>query len=194
VALEELLAALERDAEAAVQAVRDAAAAEAARIAAESRTQAERRRAEFVAARERELRAAGEVAAAEVGRRTRRAVLEARQGMLDRVFAAARERLAAVATQPAFTERLGDHLAEARAYLGDGPVTVRCPPELTARVRRLARPADGITVVADPAAGTGLRVTSGDGTVEVDNTLDARLARLRPRLALEVLQRLERAP
>jgi vacuolar-type H+-ATPase subunit E/Vma4 len=192
VALEHLLAALERDAEATAEAELSAARAEAVRIEAESAARVEQRRASFVAKRERELRAAGATAAAEVRRRTRRAILEARQRLLDRVFTAAEHRLRAAVDDPAFVERLGEYLAEARTYLGDGPVIARCRPELAARVRRLAAKAKSVTVVTDPAAGTGIRLSAADGAVEVDNTLDARLARLRPRLALEVLQRLER--
>lgn len=191
-ALEHLLAALERDAEATAEAELSAARAEAVRIEAESAARVEQRRASFVATRERELRAAGATAAAEVRRRTRRAILEARQRLLDRVFTAAEHRLRAAVDDPAFVERLGEYLAEARTYLGDGPVIARCRPELAARVRRLAAKAKSVTVVTDPAAGTGIRLSAADGAVEVDNTLDARLARLRPRLALEVLQRLER--
>jgi vacuolar-type H+-ATPase subunit E/Vma4 len=48
-----------------------------------------------------------------------------------------------------------------------------------------------VTVEGDAAAPPGIRVVTSDGGIEVDNTLEGRLERLRVRLALEVLAALE---
>jgi vacuolar-type H+-ATPase subunit E/Vma4 len=49
---------------------------------------------------------------------------------------------------------------------------------------------DGVEVRPSPEASTGIRVLSSDGRVVVDETLGARVARLRPRLAILVLEAL----
>jgi vacuolar-type H+-ATPase subunit E/Vma4 len=48
-----------------------------------------------------------------------------------------------------------------------------------------------VRVEPDAAVGTGVRAVSADGVVEVDNTLEGRLDRLRARVAFVALQRLE---
>ena len=101
-------------------------------------------------------------------------------------------RLREAPADPAFVSRLPEYVEQARAYLGDGRLVARCRPEIAGRLRALAARDGGFTVVEDPGAGTGIRLALEDGAVEVDNTLEARLARLQARLALEVLRRVER--
>jgi vacuolar-type H+-ATPase subunit E/Vma4 len=48
-----------------------------------------------------------------------------------------------------------------------------------------------LTVKSDPAVPLGITAATADGVIEVDNTLDGRLERLRQRLAIEVLARLD---
>lgn len=188
--LEDLLSALERDADAQADGELTAARATAEGIAAAAAARVERRRAEFVAARQAELRAAGEQRAADARRRALAGVLEARQRLLDRVFAAARANLPALAGDPSFHGRLPRDLAAARAYLGSGAVTARCRPEVAAAVRALVAGNGALTVVEDESAGTGIRLVGGEGSVEIDDTLEARLTRWLPRLALAVMRRL----
>jgi vacuolar-type H+-ATPase subunit E/Vma4 len=191
--LESLLAALERDAEAQAQAELVAARAAAARIAAEAAARVNARREAFVADREAALRAVTEHAVTQARWHARAGVLGARQRLLDRVFAAARAALPSAVRDPAFLNRLPQDVAAARTYLGDAPITARCRPEMAAAVRALAAGNGALTVVEDVGMGSGIRLVAADGSVEVDDTFEARLERGRPRLALAVLRRLAEA-
>lgn len=191
-ALEHLLTLLERQAAAQADAALAAARERAERIKADAATRLEQRRATAASARADELRKATEREVAAAQRRARHAVLEARQRLLDRVFEAAAAELPKAARRPEFLERLPLDVAEARSYLGDGAATVRCHPDLAPAVQQVVAADSRLTVVADPAAGSGVRLVSEDGSVEVDHTLEARLAQLRPQLALDVLHMLEK--
>lgn len=187
-ALEHLLSALERDAEAEAKALVDEAHREAARIAAESLDRLARRRAQWTAEQETALRADCRCAVAEAQRQARRQVLEARYRLLDRVFRAAGQRLPELARGAGYAEALPRQVEEILSYV-DGPALLLCSPELEPAVRRLAPAA--VTVRADPDVGPGLRAVSADGGLRVDATLAGRLARLRPILAIEALRQAE---
>jgi vacuolar-type H+-ATPase subunit E/Vma4 len=75
--------------------------------------------------------------------------------------------------------------------VGDEPAVVRCPLALVPAVRSAVKRMKHVTVEGDAAAPPGIRVITSDGAIEVDNTLEGRLERLRVRLALEVLAALE---
>jgi vacuolar-type H+-ATPase subunit E/Vma4 len=86
---------------------------------------------------------------------------------------------------------LPEHVAEALGAVGDEPAVIHCSEALVAAVRSAVKRAKHVTVQGDPAAPPGIRVVTSDGAIEVDNTLEGRLERLRGRLALEVLATLE---
>jgi vacuolar-type H+-ATPase subunit E/Vma4 len=118
-------------------------------------------------------------------------VLEARERLLERVFAAARGELPAAAAGAGYRAGLPAALAGALAAVGGAEAVIRCPEALARDLERLRPPATPpVRVVVDPAAGSGFRVTSTDGAVEVDETLESRLDRLRPELARRVLAQL----
>lgn len=188
-ALEDLLAELERDGRSKADAELEAARGEAAGIAAESEERMRRRRAEFLASVKAELKAEVELALAEARHRAQGEVLAARQHMLDRVFDAAQALLAEAVQSESYAAVLGAHLAEALAYLGDAPAIVRCPGALAARVRELIAGRENVSVENHAAAEPGIAIVAGDGSFVVDNTLSGRLERLRPILAIEVLKR-----
>jgi vacuolar-type H+-ATPase subunit E/Vma4 len=191
-ALEHLLSALERDAEAEAQGLMDEAGRETARIAAESRARLDRRRAEFAAGHEAVLGAAAAGAVAAARRLARRQVLEARERLLGRVFRAVEERLAEAACGAAYLRDLPREVATVLSYI-EGPAVLHCPPGLEPAVRAAvaALAAPSITVRGDPAAGPGLRAVSAGGGLSVDATLAGRLARRWPGLAIEVLRQAE---
>lgn len=193
-ALEHLLAALERDAAEQVRRLLADAQAAAAKLTDSAEERMARRRREVLGAREAERRGGAEIALAEARRGARRQVLEARQRLLDRIFAAARALLPAVLRSDAYEAALPAHLAEALAFVGEVPAVIRCPPELAAAIRKLVPVGPQFLVTADVTVGSGIRVVTTDGAVEVDNTLEGRLERLRPRLALEALARLGAVP
>lgn len=186
-ALDDLLAAVEREAERKIAARLAEAWTEAARVSAGSAEHLARRRAAAEAARRAELRAAATREVEESRRAARRTVLEARERLLDRVFRAARERLPSAVQGEVYAASLADEVAEVLSYFGTEPVVLRCPPILESRVRELA--GAGVTVRPDPGLTTGLAAESADGTLAVESTLQGRLGRLRPVLAIEVLRK-----
>ena len=188
--LEHLLEALERDANAQIEQLLAQARAEADRLTAAGSEALQRRRddAHSVGERSRYQEVAHAVTLARRG--ARRSVLEARARLLERVFVAARSALPDAAAGAAYRAALPAALAGALAAIGNEPAVIRCPQALAADVDRL-RPVDRVSVVVDPASGSGFRLTTVDGKVEVDDTLEARLERLRPILARRVLAQLE---
>ncbi len=190
-ALDDLLAALERDATAQAEAVRAEARGAADRIARETDARLAGRRRDVLEARAEALRAAAAVALGEVRWRARAQVLAAREELLDRLFEAAASRLPAAVRGADYRATLPGRLHEALSYLGDEPAMVRCPSALAATVRAALAAEARCTVAPDDAVGSGFRAATTDGTVEIDETLEARLAELRPRLAIEIQRRLD---
>jgi len=188
VALDELLAALTRDAQAEADRVLTTARAEAASIAAASETEVDRRRANVLDTRMAELEQDVERALSEARLAARREVLEARERLLDRVFAAVKEGLAGALDHPRFREGLPQRLAEGLSAFGPAEtVVVAAPPRLAATVKRLL---DGRASLEKDPAILGVCLRSADGAVRVDATLDARLDTRRRELARAALRQL----
>lgn len=189
-ALEELLATLEHNARAEADRVLADAKQEAAEIVARTAAEARRVRAAFLDLRGREYRATADAALAAARRETRATVLQARARFIERVLDAARAELPAIVTWARYHAILPDHVEEALRYAEDGEVVVRCHPVLADIVRAAVSGRDRISVEPDAAVGTGVTVVTRDGALRVPNTLEARLERLEPVLAIEILQRL----
>ena len=189
-ALKDLLVVLEQDAKARAEAARETARSEADRIVTDAAAAAAMRREEFLALREAEYRAEADAGLAAVRREAMRETYTARAEFLDRVFDAVHVRLAEAVPPDTYDSALAQHLDEALAYLPDEPAIVRCPPILEERVRELTDTRSNVTVAVDAAAPLGISVDARDGSVTVNNTLAARVERLRPLLNMELLQRL----
>jgi len=190
--LDHLLAALERDGSAQAEALIVQARAAAAAIARESDERVAQRRAEALDSRKAELSGAAQTALGETRRAGRRALLAARHRLLERVFAAARDLFPdVVARDPYRTDVLPRHLAEALAAVGAENAVIHCGAALVPAVRAALARKRHLTIEGDAAAPPGIRVVTTDGAIQVDNTLDGRLERLRGRLALEVLATVE---
>lgn len=187
--LEHLLAALEHDASTQAEAVLSDARAAAGRIVAEAEDAIARRRQDALGARERELRAAAQVALADARRAGRGTVLEARLRLLDRVFTAARALFPEATVGEAYRAALPQHVAAALQSIGDVAAVLHCPERLVPHIRAVVARQKHVSVESEPRVAAGFRLTAADGTVAVDDTLDARLERLKPRLALAVIQR-----
>ena len=192
-ALDELITALEEDANKQAHSELEQARVEAQRIATQARDQIVRRRAEFLVRMESDLREETEIGLVEARRRSRSIVLGARQRLLDRVFAAAETRLPGLLEERAYRDALPGELRTALSYVGDEPATIACSPQLSDTIEALVAGRAGTTTRPDDSVGSGFKVHSADGYVTVDVTLDARLERLRPQLSLEVLRELEAA-
>ena len=187
-AIEHLLAALERDAAAERDAMLEAAREEANRVAQRAEERVARLRQDVVGPQERELRAAAAAAVMEARRNRRGEVLAARDRLLSRVRAEAERRLPEALDDARYRRVLPTHLSEALAFLGEGRAVIRCAPAIADDLRDAASGRE-VSVVPDAGARTGFTVESADGSVVVHNGLDARLARLAPQLALETAAR-----
>jgi vacuolar-type H+-ATPase subunit E/Vma4 len=194
-ALEQLLAALEADARTQADRLLADARASAQRIAQEAEERVARRRDQVLEEHGRELRANAESTLADARHRGRCGALTARDQIVERVFDAARGQLATAIDRPAYRAALPGILAEALAALGDDvKVKVRCAPSLVADIRRAAgaqASAPRPVVAADAGVGAGFTAATADGDIEIDATLEARLIRLRPLLAIQLLAELE---
>jgi vacuolar-type H+-ATPase subunit E/Vma4 len=189
--LEHLLEALERDANAQIEQLLAQARAEAEGLTTAMAAALAQRQGAAADARKRTRLIEVEQAVTRARRAARRSVLEARERLLERVFAAARGELPAAAAGAGYRAGLPAALAGALAAVGGAEAVIRCPEALARDLERLRPPATPpVRVVVDPAAGSGFRVTSTDGAVEVDDTLESRLDRLRPELARRVLAQL----
>ena len=189
--LEHLLEALERDAKAQIEQLLAQARAEAEGVTAATTAALAQRQSAAAETRERTRLIEVEQAVTRARRAARRSVLEARERLLERVFADARSELPAAAAGAGYRAGLPAALAGALAAVGGEEVVIHCPEALVQDLERL-RPATTprARVVVDPETGSGFRVASADGAVEVDDTLESRLDRLRPELARRVLAQL----
>lgn len=193
--LDQLLAALEREAGEAADRLVAHARTEAAALTAATAQDAAVRRDRLVAAEVAALRQAADRAVSEAGWRSRRDRLEARERLLARVLEAVRASLPAATAEPAYQASIPQRLAGALACVDEHePVILRCQPSLLVAVQGAISARPGLVVQADDAVGSGFRLTTADGAVEVDDTLEARLVGARIALARHALQQLEVDP
>ncbi len=187
--LESLLHALERQAAEAARAEVEAARAEAGRIEAEAAAALTRRTSTRLEEHAAGLRAGAERTIAEARRSQRRRVLETRGQVLARVFSRAETIVAADASAP--SDLLAAEVRQALAYVGDVPAVVRCAAPAVEGLRALLSERHDVTVQPDPGLSAGFRVGPADGSMMVDHTPERRLMALKPRLAIELLRRIE---
>ena len=189
--LTDLLEAMERETTARAEGLLEGARREAARVRAAAEAEWERRRSEALLARETELRttAAREIEAARWQAAARR--LDARAAALDRIRRRVERGLAARADDPVLLPFIRRDLPRALAYAGEGACVAVTSPGMAAEVRRLlASTRDDVVVQVDSGtAGVVLRGT--DGSWSVDGTLQSRLDRAWPRLAIDLARSLE---
>jgi len=184
--IDDLIARLERDADARVaaidararaevQTIRDAA--KEASVLASHRALAARRTA-------RRARLAEEIA---VAKRQARAVrLVAEHSLLEQVMARAAALLDGADRDAVYLSSLRERIAGALRYMEGAAVAVRCRPALVPAVRAALEGRRDVTVLPVATMAAGFTAVARDGTVEVDDTLPARLARMRPRLLIRL--------
>jgi vacuolar-type H+-ATPase subunit E/Vma4 len=185
--IDALLATLERETDAEVTRVLDEARAQAADLTRAAEQRMAERRAAMLGKRETEARAQHERALAGLRLSARARVLQARAALLDRVFEALRAALPELAQSTAYRRDLAQRVHRLSAFAGDQAVTVRCTPALSAALRRLVQTNGHIRIRSDASIAAGLLVTTADGALDVDGSLESRLEQLRPQLALEAL-------
>jgi len=194
--MEELVAALERDARRRARSLTAGAVERAREIRRQARREVRRRWKAHRKRRLAELRAEAARREERVRRDAEESELAARAACLDRIFEAAVSQLEEAAGSEAYRRVLPDHLAAALRHVGpgDGDVEVLVRPDLAEAARAAleegARDVEA-RVVGDEGAAPGVLVRAEDGRVEVDNTLPERLARRRGALAVELVRRIE---
>jgi vacuolar-type H+-ATPase subunit E/Vma4 len=192
-ALSDLIARLEEDAARETQAIVERADAEvrAIRAATEraiadaSAERLEGQRIERAANRDRDL--------ARTRRDARAEELRARHALLARILDRARALAPETGASESYQRVLPSHLEEALSYVRGLRPRVRCQSAVASVLRPVAAQHDGAEIVIDDAVGPGVVVEAADGSVVVDNTLAARLARIEPKLAVELLAELSDA-
>jgi vacuolar-type H+-ATPase subunit E/Vma4 len=190
-ALTQLIAALERGAEEEARRIQEEADAEVARLDEDVRARLDGRRAREQARLQERLRGETESRLSAARLEGRRRVLAARDGMLERVLEAARERLQEALVDPRYAETLPSTLEQALGFLPDGGV-VHCSPEIAQVVRESVSGSANVEVRPRLNAGTGFMVTSADECIRVDGTLEARLAAVWPELSMHIVGLVEK--
>ncbi len=192
-ALQDLLAALEREAEQRIAAEQAEAAAAAAVLTRDAEALRVARREERLAQERARLETAAAREVALATRDAEHAVLTAREALVDRVLALVREGLAREPLGAAEAAALGLLAERALAHAGDRPASLRATPSLQPALaaRFLAR---GLPVEADPAICAGSHVATADGRVVIDASLPGRLAAREAEARIHILASLEPAP
>jgi vacuolar-type H+-ATPase subunit E/Vma4 len=193
-ALDQLLAVLSREAEAEADAIRGAAQADARSLLERCGAELTERRLQQARALEAERQNAIAFALVAARRAARRDELLARERLLNRVLRLAADRFPEAVRNPVFRATLPALVAQALECLADRPGTIRCHPGLMDEISRLLTDRPGVRLLADPACGTGFRLTSDDGPLVIDATLEDRVERLDRRLRQAILSRLGRGP
>lgn len=187
-ALQDLIARLEADAQAEVQAIErqtetevrtieeDAARALAAELGVRREAARTERQRAFAAAETRRRR---EAHAEE---------LEARHALAGRILARARALFPDVERSPHYAAVLPAHLDEALSFVEGVPVRVRCNRTAASILAPHLAAHGHCSLAIDDALGPGVVVEAADGSVCIDNTLAARLARLEDELRIELLR------
>ena len=193
-ALADLISRLEHEAQDRVQAIQERADAEVRAIEESTEKavaeimarQFDRERAERHLVRQRELAIAW--------RQARTRELEAQRVQIARVLNRARTYLAAIATSPAYAAAVPTHVDEALSFLHGLQPRVRCQLAFAAVLQAAVNRHEGSQLVIDESTLPGFVAEAGDGSVVVDNTLAARLARAETRLTIELARKLADGP
>jgi vacuolar-type H+-ATPase subunit E/Vma4 len=192
-ALTDLVARLERDAAAEAEAIAARADAEIDQI----RAAADRAAAGTVADeldRRRAVRTRARQQALALARRAARAAeLEAQHAFIARVVARAHALAAEAAASPEYVRVLPSHVEEALSYVRGLRSHVRCQASARDVLAPIVGRTQGAEIVIDETVGPGVVVEAADGSVLVANTLEARLDRIAPALAVDLLKELDRA-
>jgi len=188
-----LLDKLRRDVDAAVVEKRASALREAGQLHAEATRMAAARRQAALAERERRALALADGSRAHATQRLRFDQLSARAEAVERIFREASRQLESLAGHARLPALLEGSLRKALACLPEEKLVVRCAGATTRAVREaLARIGADAGVQEDESVPLGAIVETADGLIGVDCTLRQLLARLRPQLAIALVQRIER--
>ena len=109
------------------------------------------------------------------------------QESVDRAFAAAADRIRGAERGEEYSKMIRALLAESVEALGTPEITVACSGGDAAAVRSCLAEFPGSRLSPEPVdCMGGVRAASNDGSMTFDNTLDARLERLKPLIRKEI--------
>lgn len=175
-ALPELIARLELEAQSRIDAIRKDALAQISAIESATSTAARDATTSYLAQQQVCRQSAYAKALASARRDARMRELEAMHAAIRRVLDRARHLIDEVAGSPAYAAALPAHVNEALSFVDGLRARVRCAGRFAAIVGPAVE-AQGATLVVDETVGAGVIVETADGAVSVDNTLAARLGR-----------------
>ncbi|GIW53579.1 MAG: hypothetical protein KatS3mg081_2934 [Gemmatimonadales bacterium] len=184
--LEELLAALERDAVEEAESIRSAARAEAERIVSQAKEALQSRHEARLRSLEVGLRRELEMALTAARRAARRRVLEAKWRAIGKILEAVKDKVPRVLENPQWRAVLIQDCLDSLEVLAGRPGKISATPALVEDIKAALEGRSEIEVIADAGVGTGFRIESADGALEVDGTLEKRLEREREGLAIEI--------
>ena len=186
-ALNDLLAALARDARLEAKQLLRESYAERERIIEASQERIGALQRERLEGKRRSLKAEmrGEVAAER--RRSRAAIAAAEERLIARVLEVVSDHLDTPTTLARLQATTADRLAELLRYGEGRELRVESSPSLLAGVRQAVSEIKRVEVVADPSLATGWTVRSPDASFLIDDTLSARLDHLMPRVRMEIV-------
>jgi vacuolar-type H+-ATPase subunit E/Vma4 len=188
-ALPDLIARLEQEAQNRAEAIQREADAQVRAIEADTEQavqevtsrQLEHARAERRIGRERER--------ATARRQARAGELEALHTQIRRVLTRARELVPAAAASAPYAAVVPRHLEQALLFVEGVPARTRCQAAFASLVAPIVT-RYGAQLVLDENVGPGVVVEAADGSVVVDNTLTSRLARAESRLTIDLARKL----
>ncbi len=187
----DLDAALRRRAAEAAESLIRTAKAEADRIAADADRAIETRRSAVLSSRDDQYRAEARAGIAAERHEAMRAVLLAKTRVVERVLQRARDLLPASIRSDAYNASLEEEVERALAFVGGDEAVVRCSETLAPALRDALRANADVAVEIGDDVGSGFVIVGQAGRVRIDSTLETRLDRLTPVLAIEIHERLE---
>lgn len=186
-ALNDLLAALARDARVEARELLRAGYAERKRVMDASREQIETLRSGRLDEKRRRLQSEmqGEVAAER--RRSRLAISSARDRLILRVLERASQSFEEPSTLARLSATASDRLREILAYAEGTTVEITSGPSLSNAIERALEGTSSVEVVVDDSIETGWIVRSSDHSLRIDDTLSARMERLMPQIRMAIV-------
>lgn len=121
----------------------------------------------------------------------KRRVLEARDVLLGKVYAHARELLDEAIERPAARERLVARAREALGFVPAGGAVIACSPGVASVLEGELEEDEDLRIETRQDLPVGFQITAAGGAVVVDGTLEKLLELERPVLSIEVLRQLE---
>ena len=189
-ALSDLISRLEHEAKSQVQAIKQQADAEVHAIEVATERAITDMTTRHLAHERAERQTADQRALALARQQARAGELDARHAQITRILERARAILSEVASSTSYGNALPGHVHEALSFLEGLRPRVRCPGAFAPLLRATIAGHDGAELVIDDSVGPGVVAEAADGSLTVDDTLAARLARAEPRLAIELSRKL----